>query len=69
MDPTFQNDLDAVGLADQAVVRRFTDELTGATALERQTQAAQLESDEEEEDENRQRLKLLYEDPSQTRSS
>ncbi|KAF2236171.1 hypothetical protein EV356DRAFT_443570 [Viridothelium virens] len=64
MASTHERDTDTLWLESRGVVRRFTDELTGTTALELQVQAAQVESDEEEDKENRQRLKLLYEDSS-----
>ncbi|KAL9079589.1 MAG: hypothetical protein Q9157_001526 [Trypethelium eluteriae] len=67
MASTHEGDTDALWLESRGVVRRFTDELTGTTALELQVQAAQVESDEEEDKENRQRLKLLYEDSSKDR--
>ncbi|KAL9090668.1 MAG: hypothetical protein Q9165_005156 [Trypethelium subeluteriae] len=67
MASTYPRDTDTLWRESQVVVRRFTDELTGTTALERQVQEAQMESDEEEDKETRQRLKLLYEDSSKDR--
>lgn len=56
------------GIEDQMfqgriLVRRFTDQLTGADELERSTKAAQAEIDEEHEIRERQRLELLFKGP------
>lgn len=45
------------------IVRRFTDQLTGADNLERSTKAAQAEIDEEHEMRERQRLELFFKSP------
>ncbi|KAH6974934.1 hypothetical protein BKA56DRAFT_589797 [Ilyonectria sp. MPI-CAGE-AT-0026] len=45
------------------IVRRFTDQLTGADDLERSTKAAQAEIDEEHEMRERQRLELFFKGP------
>ncbi|KAK2741839.1 hypothetical protein FQN55_008126 [Onygenales sp. PD_40] len=51
------------GFVGRILIRRFTDQLTGANDLERSTKAAQIEIDEEEETEEHRRLKQLYESP------
>ncbi|KAI1174268.1 hypothetical protein F4777DRAFT_554453 [Nemania sp. FL0916] len=53
----------------RVVIRRFTDQLTGADELERSTKAAQDERDEEEEREQRKRLRHLYEGSEDSTSS
>jgi hypothetical protein len=54
--------LEAQRFEGRIIIRRFTDQLTGADELERSTKAAQAEIDKEEETEEQRRLKLLYED-------
>jgi hypothetical protein len=63
------DDLQAEVLEGQIIIRRFTDELTGANELERSTKAAQAEIDEEEETEEQRRMKLLYESPANSSAS
>ncbi|KAI0537931.1 hypothetical protein GGR58DRAFT_469946 [Xylaria digitata] len=57
------DDLEAQRFEGRMIIRRFTDQLTGADELERSTKAAQEEIDKEEELEETRRLKLLYENP------
>lgn len=45
------------------IVRRFTDELQGETALERATVSAQQQQDATERADRRMRLQALYQDP------
>lgn len=55
------------GAQAQMLVRRYTDELPGNTALERETKNAQRRADEEEEACRRRRMrKLLDTDGNQT---
>ncbi|KAI3316662.1 hypothetical protein HD806DRAFT_517086 [Xylariaceae sp. AK1471] len=61
--------LEAQRFEGRVVIRRFTDELTGADELERSTKAAQEERDEEEELEEARRLRLLYEGPADNSTS
>ncbi|KAI0116461.1 hypothetical protein GGR51DRAFT_501415 [Nemania sp. FL0031] len=56
-------DREAERLEGRVIIRRFTDQLTGADELERSTRAAQEEIDKEEELEEARRLKMLYESP------
>jgi hypothetical protein len=63
------DDLEAEVLEGQIIIRRFTDELTGANELERSTKAAQAEIDEEEKTEEQRRMKLLYESPANSSAS
>ena len=61
--------LEAETFEGRIIIRRFTDQLTGADELERSTKAAQAEIDEEKETEEQRRLKLLYEDPANSSTS
>jgi hypothetical protein len=51
-------------LEGQELVRRFTDELEGATPLERETKAAQKQFDDEERARQVERLRILYDERS-----
>jgi hypothetical protein len=46
----------------RVLVRRFTDELEGSTALERETKATQKQISEEEEAKQSARLRKLYDE-------
>jgi hypothetical protein len=46
----------------QVLVRRFTDELEGSTALERETKASQKQIIDEEEAKQSARLRKLYDE-------
>ncbi|KAJ3576263.1 hypothetical protein NPX13_g3754 [Xylaria arbuscula] len=56
-------------LEGRVIIRRFTDQLTGADELEQSTIAAQEEIDKEEELAELKRLKLLYENPPESNTS
>ncbi|KAI8665400.1 hypothetical protein NCS56_00975700 [Fusarium sp. Ph1] len=56
-------------LEGRVIIRRFTDQLKGADDLERSTKAAQAEMDEEEEAVAQTRLKLLYENSTNSSTS
>ncbi len=64
-----QSNTDALTRQGRNIVRRFTDQLEGVTDLERQVQDVQLEKEQEERNKERQRLRLLWEDPSEDRAS
>ncbi|KAL2694964.1 hypothetical protein Neosp_001553 [[Neocosmospora] mangrovei] len=57
------DDLEDQMFNGRIIVRRFTDQLTGADNLERSTKAAQAEIDEEHEMRERQRLELFFKSP------
>lgn len=61
--------LEARRFEGRVIIRRFTDELTGADELERSTRAAQEDIDKEEELEEAKRLRMLYDDPSESGNS
>lgn len=61
--------LEARRLEGRVIIRRFTDQLTGADELEQSTIAAQEEMDKEEELAEIKRLKLLYESPADSSTS
>jgi hypothetical protein len=56
------NEGELVNAQGKALVRRFTDELQGATTLEQQTKAAQKRIDDEEEARQTAHLRELYEE-------
>lgn len=49
----------------RAIIRRFTGELTGATTLEQETKAAQVQQDEDQKAEAQQRMQQYYDNSAQ----
>ena len=58
-----RHDLESEKLEDRRLIRRFTDQLPGASDLERATKAAQEKRDEDAEAEHRVRMRRLYDEP------